>query len=112
MRYNGIAHFSPGKTPILADLLSQKPLELENDKDLENEVQFYVYAITSGIPASKEKMQIIQEASRKDSVICRAIELTSEGWPNVHKVPPGLRELYYVRGNLSVVDGLLMYDSS
>ena len=89
MRYNGVAQFSPGKTLVLADLLSRKPLEFDNDKDLENDVQFYVHAITSGIPASKEKIQIIQEESEKDSVICRAIKLTLEGWPNVHKVPPG-----------------------
>ena len=73
MRYNGIAQFSPGKTLILADLLSWKPLKFDNDKDLENEVQFHVHAITSGIPASKEKIQIIQEESRKDSLICQAI---------------------------------------
>ena len=97
MRYNGVAQFSPGKTLVLADLLSRKPLEFDNDKDLENDVQFYVHAITSGIPASKEKIQIIQEESQKDSVICRAIKLTLEGWPNVHKVPPGLREMYHVR---------------
>ena len=101
MRYNGVAQFSPGKTLVLADLLSRKPLEFDNDKDLENDVQFYVHAITSGIPASKEKIQIIQEESQKDSVICRAIKLTLEGWPNVHKVPPGLREMYHVRGSLS-----------
>ena len=65
MRYNGVAQFSPGKTLVLADLLSRKPLEFDNDKDLENDVQFYVNAITSGIPASKEKIQIIQEGVRK-----------------------------------------------
>ena len=69
MRYNGIAQFSPGKTLILTDLLSQNPLELDNDKDLENEVQFYVHAIRSGIPGVKEKIQMIQEESRKDSLI-------------------------------------------
>ena len=111
MRYNGVAQFSPGKTLVLADLLSRKPLEFDNDKDLENDVQFYVHAITSGIPASKEKIQIIQEESEKDSVICRAIKLTLEGWPNVHKVPPGLREMYHVRGSLSSADGLLMYNN-
>ena len=50
MRYNGVAQFSPGKTLVFADLLSRKPLEFDNDKDLENDVQFYVHAITSGIP--------------------------------------------------------------
>ena len=58
----------------------------------------------SGIPASKEKMQITQEKSQKDSLICGAIELTLEGWPNVYKVPPG--ELYHVCGKLSVVENM------
>ena len=109
MRYNGIAQFAPGKTLVLADLLSRKPIESNNDKDLENEVQFYAHAIMSSIPASKEKMQTIREESRKDSLISQSIELTLKGWLNVHKVPPGLRELYHVHGNLSVVDDLLMY---
>ena len=56
MLYNGIAQFSPGKTLILTDLLPRKPLELDNDKDLENEVQFDVHANTSGIPASSAIM--------------------------------------------------------
>ena len=94
---------------VLADLLSRKPLERQNDKDLETDVQFYAQAITSQIPASKEKIQCIRDESRKDSLISRAIELTLNGWPNVHKVHPGLRELYHARGNLSVVDDLLMY---
>ena len=56
-------------------------------------------------------MQCIRNESLKDSVISRAIELTLNGWPNVHKVHPGLRELYHAHGNLSVVDDLLMYDN-
>jgi len=110
MRYNGFAQFAPGKTLVLADLLSRKPLEVQNDKDLETDVQFYALTATSHIPASKERMQLIRDQSRKDSLISQAIELTLNGWPKIHEICPGLRELYHARGNLSVVDGLLMYD--
>ena len=45
---------------------------------------------------------------RKDSLISPVTELKQRGWPNVHKVHPGLQELYHARGNLSVVDDVMI----
>ena len=111
MRYNGFAQFAPGKTLIIADLLSRKPLEHKNDHELEDKIKFYAHAIASCIPASKAKLQMIKEESEKDSIISQAITLTLNGWPNIHKVPPSVRELYHIHGHLSVLDGMLMYEN-
>ncbi len=110
MRYNGKAEHVPGKTLVLADLLSRKPLDNdEEDDDLEQDVNFLVQAVVANIPATREKIQEIKDASCSDKIVSSAMTMTKNGWPDISEVPPEVRELYQARANLSVADDLLMY---
>ncbi len=111
MRYNGVAEHVPGKSLVLADLLSRKPIQcpLSQDEDLEMEVECCIQTIVTNLPASKNKLTEIVQASERDPIINKVQEMTINGWPESHKINPDLKELYNVRSLLSVSDGLLLY---
>ena len=110
MRYHGKATHVPGKSLVLADQLSRKPIVRKEGKDeLEEEVEAYVQCIMNTMPASQPKMQQIAEESSKDPVIKKTRLMIENGWPDVHKISQEIKEMYHVRGNLSIVDDIIMY---
>ena len=109
MRYNVTAEYAPGKDMVVTDTLSRSPLNRESGNHLQQDVQDHVNGITSSWPASDSKLSQIRKETQKDLNLKTAMEYTLVGWPT-HKQDAWLaaRELFGVRNELSVCDGLLL----
>ena len=94
--------YAPGKDMVVADALSRSPLNRESGNHLQQDVQDHVNEITSSWPATDSKLSQI----RKETV-----EYMLVGWPT-HKQDVWLAatELFGVRNELNVCDGLLLRD--
>ena len=113
MRYNPKAQHVPGKELVVADALSRHPLPNpdEEDKRTEEEVGVYVNEVTRCWPVSDVRLDEIREVAGQDVAIQKAIKFTIDGWPTKFSdIPRDLHDLYSVRSNLSVAEGLLVYN--
>lgn len=112
LRFNVTARFTPGKNLSVADHLSRSPIPNCEKYDLEDQIEFHVNEITRTWPISDTRLEQIREATQNDINLRYAFEYTVSGWPAYKEdVKLAAREFYGVKGELSVVDGLLVRDS-
>ena len=108
-RYNATAEYAPGKTMVISDVLSRSPwpcVETPCDK----EVKVYVGMVEENLPMTDHRKEELRRATHEDDVLRAAFVYTLAGWPKYEQdVPTQLRELFSVRGSLSVSNGLLTY---
>ena len=111
MRFKAKAEHVPGKELVVADTLSRNPLAaLSETSDTQEDVKAYVDAAEMERPASLEKIEQIKFATASDPQLSRVLNYTVSGWPRYAKdVPEEIRQYYAVRGELSVVDGKIVY---
>ena len=111
-RFNVIAVYIPGKDLVLADALSQSPLPFSTNgcDNLDDEVQVFLKAVELSRPGSEEKVQLIQKTTREDQELQEVTKLVLNGWPKYQmQVPENVRSFFPYRGELSYVDGKLIY---
>ena len=110
MRYNAKAEYSPGKTLVVSDALSRSPMNDQSVSSTEEDVNLHVHLIESNLPVSPGKRSELHTSTRDDATLQSAIGYTLRGWPRYEQdVPDDMKELFNVRSQLSVSDGLLMY---
>ena len=111
MRYKPVAEHRPGKTMLTSDTLSRSPASCSGQEGvrLQEDVHFHVNMISSSWPVSDAKLKEIRQKTREDVSLKAAFDYTLAGWP-IYKqdVMLSARELYNIRNELSVVDGLLL----
>ncbi|GFO27413.1 Pol polyprotein [Plakobranchus ocellatus] len=113
MRYKPKAEYRPGPTMVTSDTLSRCPTStssrtLEVEQNLQNDIQFHVDVIASIWPITDEKLKEIKAKTQEDPISKTAFEYTTSGCPMYKEdVKLAAIELYGVRNELSVVDGLL-----
>ena len=99
-------------TLVASDALSQSPINDPSGSSTEdvNLHQVHVHLIESNLPVSPGKRSELQTSTRDDATLQSAIGYTLRGWPRYEQdVPDDMKELFNVRSQLSVSDGLLMY---
>ena len=110
MRYNVKAEYPRGKTLIVSDALSRGPINDPSVSSTEEDVNLHVHLIESNLPVSPGKRSELQTSTVDDATIQSAIGYTLRGWPRYEQyMPDDMKELFNVRSELSVIDGLLMY---
>ena len=62
------------------------------------------------INATAPKLDLIRKETANDPILAKTMVYTIDGWPNTNEILIELRDMYAVRNNLSVVDGLLFYE--
>ena len=111
MRYDATVCHVPGKQQVIADALSRAPVGKPEQTDLsfvcEVETQAAI-AITS-LPATDRRLHEIRNAQRTDPVCAEIIRCCTEGWPHYCPESPILKPYFPHRGNLTIVDDLLLY---
>jgi len=76
--------------------------------DLQEDVHVFVSEVVSSWPVSDAKLNEIRKETQKDVNLKTALEHTISGWPVYkEKVQLAARNLFAIRGELSVVDGIL-----
>ncbi|KAK6184246.1 hypothetical protein SNE40_006752 [Patella caerulea] len=114
MRYSYDIVHVPGKNLYIADTLSRAPhaKAIYDDLIFQNDTCVYVHSIMNHLPASDKRLEQIRSHQNSDDVCKQLLFLCLKGWPEyMQKLSPELRVYYSHRGNLSIVDNLLMYDS-
>lgn len=113
MRFNLEAEFAPGKTLVVADMLSRSPQRgTEHNRDSHTDVECYVAAVISSVPASPRKMDMIRAETAADEQLQEVIRYIQKGWPeHIAHTHSCVREYFPVRNELSVHDGLVVRGS-
>ena len=115
MRFNCIAEYQPGKTLVIADTLSRKPLtncdtyvsELSQDIDSIEEYKSFIY---EQVPVAKSRLDSIRDQNQVDNELSTVIDYVQHGWPQYYKDVKDCAKPYFSSQDcLSVVNGILMY---
>jgi len=104
-RYDFELIYTPGKHLIIADVLSQAPTSSIRSTT-EEDVQCQVSMVSSALPLSDAKSRQIAVETAKDSELQCVMNNMRNGWP-----VGSCTQFYHIRGELSVIDGLLLKQS-
>ena len=100
----------PGKELYIADALSRMQADNPNAQATipEEEMNIYVDSVLDTLPVSDVKLMEIKEAQDEDPV-CKQIKIyCMEGWPDKFHLHDAIKPYWTVRGELSVVHGVLL----
>lgn len=105
--YN-ISHV-PGKLLCTADTLSRAPVSHTVDKREDMEMESFVQAIISSLPAGQDRLSEYRQAQLAVVICSQVISYCKEGWPDQEEVSSEVTVYWTVRTELTVVDNLLLY---
>lgn len=109
MRFKPHCVHKPGKGMVVADTLSRSPLATTVGTDLEEEVEYHVKMVTATWPVTDQYMNQIRVETQKDVNLKYAMDYTKSGWPQYKEdVALAARDLFAVRSELSVAEGVLL----
>ena len=112
LRYHFTISHVPGKNLVVADTLSRAPELGEPARESrESEVEAYVDATFSSIPATERRMEEIHQHQEEDPVMRQLKQYCQTGWPTRGAIPGILKPYCYVSAELTVERGLLMRGS-
>lgn len=109
-RYSPSAEYVPGKYMVIADTLSRDVHNNNNsvsDLELSHEIEEFTIQYINSLPASETKLRAIVTEQNNDNLISVVKNYIKDGWP--HAVDKCLSEYYEVRGELSVVQDMLVF---
>ncbi len=109
MRYQFTVFYTPGKNLHVADTLSRAPVDSSmspEERKFEAEVRAHVDAVYSQFPASDDMLSEI--ATQQELSYSRVPDYIQNGWPPRHQLIGEEKQLYQIRDQLSVVNGLLV----
>lgn len=108
LRFNVTAEYAPGKTLVVADILSQSPQSSTVDSTTEVNVSCYVNATIESLPTSKGKINEIHGATQQNEKLQRVKHLIRIRWPeHAQDVHPLVRDCLAFNSEFSEPDGLL-----
>ena len=104
-----ISHI-PGKNLIIADALSRAPsLHVSTaDYELKTEIDAYVNAIISSLPATDTKLEEIKSSQQNDPICKQLTRFCLNRWPSSSKLSVEVKRYMPVASELSVHESLLI----
>ena len=102
MRFDFTISHVPGKSLILADVLSRFLLQQsKGDSDLSRESDLYDNEVIRQLPAEEERLVQIRNSQGSDPVCRQVIEFCKSGWPTKGNIASELRKYMSVSSELS-----------
>ena len=106
--FNVAAKYIQGKEMHISDALSRDPLS-SADSVTEEEVELHIHQVESSWPMTDNGLERIAAATQEDVILRAAFQYTVFGWPRRKEdAVLAARDLYAIRGELSVSGGLLL----
>ena len=105
MQFDYSIEHTAGKLLYTANALSRSPLPNQPDKytvEQHENVEHFITAITSQLPASSERLSTFTKAQSEDRTCCKVIGHCKYGWPSKYKVPTDLMAYWKCRGQFSL----------
>ena len=110
MRFNFNVVHIPGKELVIADALSRSPVPLEpGSSETEEVVSAHVDAVESNWPLAPTRLDQLRAATVHDPKLQKVMGYVLNGWPTV--VSDELTEYQQAKGELSLINGLLVHDT-
>ena len=97
-----------GKYLYIADMLSMQNSLDKNTQAQQEEVEYFMQAVTRHLLASQTCLNTYRQGQADDATV---ITYYQSGWPHKHQISKSLRPYWAVRGELSLYDSLLLYGS-
>ena len=72
--------YSPGKTMLVLDALSQPYIKISKPEFDENGLIHQIYFLILNLPINSERLDQFKEETRKDPILQTLIKYTIEGW--------------------------------
>ena len=109
-RFDYSIHHVPGKLLYTADALSRASTSSATT-ELEEEVEDYVDAVVTTLPATEQRLHEYRDAQKQDEVCSLVMQYCQSEWPRKQSVPLLLLPYWKVRGFLTVHNHLLLYNN-
>ena len=109
MRFQFSIYHVPGKSLIVADMLSRAPLSgvTDSDRTLQEDADAFVNLTLQSLPATEHRLEDIRQQQQEDDACRLLIRYCQSGWPN-KKLPDIVKPYSSVAAELSVQNGLLL----
>jgi len=109
MRFQFSIYHVPGKSLIVADMLSRAPLDgvTDSDRTLREDADAFVNLTVQSLPATEHRLENIRQHQQQDEECQLLVHYCQAGWPN-KKLPDKMRPYSSVAAKLSVDNGLLL----
>lgn len=110
LKYNIEVKYLPGKSNVLADLLSRQVNNETNEKcDSELERSVMVHSLSNQINMSESKKLEFKTATENDEVLKSVVRYIYEGWPMYKSLNNEVKPYHKIKDELSFEDGLLFF---
>lgn len=76
----------PGKLLYTADTLSRVPLQSEETNEYDQDMESFLQAIISHLPASPDHVQDYKDAQARDPICSQLLAFTQQEWPTQHQL--------------------------
>lgn len=107
-RYHYEVKHVPGRLLSTADTLSRALIKIESAL----QELCSIYSLDVVLPASKGALDKYRHAQQEDPTCCKLLEFSRDGWPPKHQIKGNLKKYWQGKGQLTVVEDLLLYSSS
>lgn len=113
MRFYDIVN-TAGKNLLPFDALSRAPggAPAEQDRQMEVEINMFVRSVIEGFPASDKRLEEIREKQNQDGICKQVINFCKmDNWPESARRDEELKQYWFIRHDLTVQQGLLLFQS-
>ena len=111
-KYDFEMHYIKGKLLTVADTLSRASLKDTTPEIDEHELKYFVHSIMSNYLISDTRMEQFRKETELDETLQTLKNYITNGWPSKRKdVPNNIHSYYCVKGELSIIDELILKDS-
>ena len=102
-----IAHV-PGKFLYTADALSCAPVFYNSPITEEEKDSCSIHALATVLPAKQDRLDEYKCAQKHDPVCSKLRDFCRQGWPSKHQIKGDLKGYWSVRGELTLVEDMLL----
>ena len=114
MRFQYTIRHVPGKTLYTADMLSRAPIQdlsVASCPPIPEETEQFIQVVMASVPADQDRLDSYSKAQIEDKICSKLIEYCTSGWPTRNELPRELKDYWRHRGELTLSDNLLLYNS-